>query len=74
MTTSSRDVLLRVSTGSEEPGRPRRLRVHVTLYGMSAAVVEELAEVVERSRSEIVRQLVDVAVRQQTVYEDLDAD
>lgn len=66
-----RNLLLRISDPEcSEPGvaEPKRLRVSVTLYGMTAAVVEELAEITGQSRAAIVRDWIDEAVRRRRIY------
>lgn len=66
--SKERSVLVRISKAAEP--LPKRLRVQVTLYGMTAAVVEELAEMTGRARAEIVRRWTEEAVSRRTVYED----
>ncbi len=63
-----RSLLVRVV--DPDSAEPRRLRVQVTLYGLTAAVVEELAEMTGRARAVIVREWIDEAVRSRKVYEE----
>lgn len=42
----------------------------MTLYGLTAAVVEELAEMTGQAKAVIVREWIDEAVRSRKVYEE----
>lgn len=63
-----REILVRVPGGDPCTADPKRLRVHVTFYGVTAALIEELSRSSSASAAKVVRRLVDDAVRRRTVY------
>lgn len=66
---NKRCVLLRLTGLEARQVDVKKLRVDVTLQGLSAAVVEELARASGRAKADIVRTWIDETIRRRTLYD-----
>lgn len=65
-----REVLLRIEDYCRQTREPKVLRVDVTLVGLAAAVVKQIADLSQTPRTQVVRELLDEAIERRTVYEE----